>query len=81
MAACLGILWMQRCGSQAVSDGLRMLPQQLPRSCPIGVQHGCKGNAGCLPRLQRFGVLLDRLLPLRILERPVMKGMPLLKCC
>ena len=76
LAAHLGVYGLQRRGAQAVSDSLRMLTQQLPRGCPVRVQHGCKGDAGCLPRLQRLCVLLNRLLPLRILERPVMKYMP-----
>lgn len=65
----LCIVWLQSSSAQAVSDGLCMLPQGLPGSRPVCMQHSRKGNAGRVLELERLAVVLHRLLRLRGLQR------------
>ena len=64
LAAHLCVVWLQSGGAQAVSDGLCVLPQGLPRGRPVRMQHSGKGDARGMLQLQRLAVVLYSLLRL-----------------
>ena len=69
LRAHLCIVWLQRGCAQAVSYGLCMLPQGLPRGRPVRMQHSCKGLARGMLQLQRLAIVLYCLLRLGGLQR------------